>query len=235
MEILNKLLTTLPAIILGAVIPAGLLLALAFGKDKSKTAFKGAFYGFGSFFGALGILVVVFLIIINVFAVSISVSAESNVNTYIYIGGCVVLAVFYLATEVLKLLSFKSIIKSETIEHAGITFGCGFILAQNLLIIGLRFIADLERKETIFFGVLMLISGVIYVLISTVSYLMVREGQLITGSALSLVYFLIYAVMLIFANVLATYITIAVVLIFVLVVAYVTLPLPFKKGAEQKK
>lgn len=232
MDFLYNLLKVLPSILMGAAIPVGILLFLFFSKSRNKTAFKGALYGFGSFFGALGLIFLVLLIILQ-FA-TIAVSVESNYNSYIYIGGCLILLAYYLITEVLKYFSFRAILKEEKNEHAGITFGCGFILAQNLLILGLRYIVELKGMETLFFGIMMIISAVIYTLITTVSYAMMREGQPIAAGALSAAYFLIYAIMLIFSNVVVTYVTVAIVLLFVLVVAYATLPLPFKKGADQK-
>lgn len=224
-----------PSLLMGAVIPCFVLFALFFSKKRKQTNFTAALYGFGTFFVSLAAVALLVLIISRIFLPSITISSESDADAYIYVGGGIVLLLFYLVSEALKLISFDTVLRSEKQEFAGLTFGSGFILAQNLLIIGLIFAGEVDISQSIAFGLLMLISGIIYILISTVGYQFAVEKQKFAGSAVAFAYFLLFAVMLIFSNVYITYGFIGAVLLFVLIVAYVVLPLPFKKqkGADQ--
>lgn len=218
-----------PSILMGAVIPCVVLLVLIFSKQRKKTAFKAVGYGFATFFAALVLVGVLLLVVGSIFLPSISASAAEDANGYIFAGGSIVLALFYVCTEVLKHFSFRSVIKSEKDANAGLTFGCGFILAQNLLIVGLIYSGEMDMMQMIGFGILMIISGVIYLLNSTIGYMLTREGSWLSGTAMAVSYFLIFAVMLIFANIYVTYGFVAAVLIFNLVLGYILL----KKGAKE--
>ena len=164
--------TAWPSILMGALIPCAVLLIMLLGKKRAMISFKPVAYGFASFFAGLIFVAVLLLIVAQFFFPSISTSAAADANGYILAGGIVVLVLFYLATEALKYFSFRSALASEKPEGAGLTFGCGFILAQNLLIVGLLYGGEMDMLQMIGFGILMLISGVIYLLISAgVTYL----------------------------------------------------------------
>ena len=229
---LNNIAYVWPALLLGALVPCGVLLTLFFSKKKKEIAFKSALHGFGTFFVVLAAVAILLLVISQIFLSNVTVSAESDANTYIYVGGGIVLLLFWLISELLKVISFDAIQKTEKTEQAGLTFGSGFILAQNFLIFGLIYIGEIDVSHSLAFGLLMLFSGVIYILISAVGYQLSREKQRYAGAAIAISYFLLFAVMLFFSNVYITYGFIAAVLVFNLVVAYITLPLPFKKKKE---
>jgi len=229
---MNLFVDILLPLLIGAAVPIGLLAYCIACKDRKNISFKTLLYGFGSFFAAIGVIFIIFLFVTNVMSVTLSVSAESNVNTYLFVGGAVLLLVFYLVTEALKILSFKMALKSEKNHCAGVLFGSGFILAQNVLVLILCHLSDMSGNASLYFGILMLISSLIYIIISIMGYHMVRDGQLIAGSALALIYYIMYAIMLIVSNVIVTYVMFALVLLFVATVAYFTLPLPFKKEAN---
>lgn len=231
-NVLNNLIYIWPALLMGAIIPAGVLLTLFFSKKKKEISFKSALYGFGTFFVVLAAVAVLLLVLAQVFLTGVSISAEADANSYIYMGGAVVLLLFWLLSEVLKAISFDNAMKSEQKEEAGLAFGSGFILAQNLLIFGLIFLGELDMSQAMAFGLLMLMSGGIYILVSAVGYRMAQEKQRYAGAAVALSYFALFAVMLIFSNVYITYGCLAAVLVFNLIIAYLTLPLPFKKKKE---
>lgn len=230
--VLNNIAYIWPSLMLGALVPAGALLTLFFSKKKKEVSFKSALYGFGTFFVVLAGVAVLLLVGAQMFLTNVTVSAESDANSYIYFGGAVVLLLFWLLSEVLKSISFESAIKSETKEFAGLTFGCGFILAQNLLIFGLTFLGELDLSQSLVFGGLMLVSGVIYLLVSSIGYQLALEKQRYAGAAVALTYFLVFAAMLIFSNQTVTFVCVGAVLVFNLILAYITLPLPFKKKKE---
>ncbi len=236
MESLTNLLNNVgyiwPALLMGAAVPSVVLLALLFSKKRKEVAFKPALYGFGTFFVVLAAVAVLLLVFSRIFLTSISVSSESDADVYIYVGGGLILLLFWLGSEFMKLISFESAIKAKRDAYAGLTFGCGFVLAQNLLIFGLIHIGEIDMSQSLAFGLLMLISGVIYILISAVGHQFALEKQRYAGAAIALSYFLMFAVMLIFSSVYVTYTFIAAVLVFNLVVAYFTLPLSFKKKKE---
>ena len=217
-----------PSILMGAVIPCAVLLVLIFGKQRKKTAFKVVGYGFATFFAALVLVGLLSLAVGAIFLPSISASASEDANGYIFAAGGIILALFYVCTEVLKHFSFRSAINGEKDANAGLTFGCGFILAQNLLIVGLIYISEMDMMQMIGFGLLMIISGVIYLLNSAIGYALTREGSWLSGAAMAVSYFLIFAVMLIFANIYVTYGFVAAVLIFNLVLGYIL----FKRGRK---
>lgn len=229
---LNNLGYVWPALFMGAVIPCGVLLTLFFSKKKKQVAFTSALHGFGSFFVVLAAVAILMLVISQVFLSNLTITAESDANTYIYVGGGIILLLFWLISEFLKTVSFDAAKKAEKSEFAGLTFGSGFVLAQNSLIFGLIQIGEIDISHALAFGIMMLISGVIYILISAVGYQMALDKQRFAGAAVALSYFLLFAVMLFFSNVIVTYCFVAAVLAFNLLVAYITLPLPFKKKKE---
>jgi len=230
---LNNLAYVWPALLMGAVIPCGVLLTLFFSKKKKQVAFTSALHGFGTFFVVLAAVAVLLLIISRIFLSNLTISAESDANTYIYVGGGIVLLLFWLISEFLKTISFDTAKKAEKNEFAGLTFGSGFVLAQNSLIFGLIYIGEIDITHALAFGIMMLISGVIYIIISAVGYQMALDKQRFAGAAIAISYFLLFAVMLFFSNVIVTYCFVAAVLVFNLLVAYITLPLPFKKKKEE--
>ena len=219
-------------LLMGALVPLAFLIYCFVFKERSKLSVTSLFYGFGSFFGAIGAIFILFLFITNVMAISISVSAESDVNSYLYIGGGVLLLIFYLITEALRFIFYKIALKSDRSSCAGCFFGIGFAFAQNIVFLILCTVSNLDDNAALYFGIMMLISSLIYILISILSYNMICDGQKLTGSALAILYYLMYGIMLIVANVVVTYIMFAVVLAFVLLLAYLMLPLPFKKEAN---
>ncbi len=223
LSFIKNLATAWPSILMGAAIPCGVLLALLLSKQRKKTSFKPVGYGFATFFASLVLVGILLLVVGQFFLPSISASAASDANSYILIGGVIVLILFYLSSEALKHFSFRSIVKNEKDANAGLTFGSGFILAQNLLIVGLIYINQMDMMQMVGFGVLMIISGVIYLLNSGISYMLMREGSWLAGAAITLSYFLIFAVMLIFSNMYVTYGFVAAVLIFNLILGYVLL------------
>ena len=90
---------------------------------------------------------------------------------------------------------------------------------------------EMDLAQSLVFGLFMIISGVIYILLSLIGYQLKKEGNWKAGSAIAIVYYLILAIMLVVANVYVTYITIAAVLIFIIALGYFMLP---KKGKENK-
>ena len=99
---LNNLAYVWPALLMGAVIPCGVLLTLFFSKKKKQVAFTSALHGFGTFFVVLAAVAVLLLIISRIFLSNLTISAESDANTYIYVGGGIVLLLFWLISEFLK-------------------------------------------------------------------------------------------------------------------------------------
>lgn len=233
MSVLSKLSVAWPSILMGAVIPCLVLIALLCSKKRKQISFMPVLYGFGTLFVTLAVVAVLVLVLSQFFFTSIAVSSESDANVYIYVGGGIVLLLFYLCSETLRTVSYQTVLRSEKKEYAGLTFGCGFILAQNLLILGLIYAGDVDMNQSLAFGLLMLISGVIYLLISAIGYQLNLEDQRYAGAAVGISYYLMLAAMLIFSNVYVTYSVVAAVLIFNLVISYFVLPLPFKKKGGQ--
>ncbi len=233
-ENLKDIGVVLPSILMGALIPAGTLLALNFSPKRKLVAFKAALYGFGTFFVALGAVVIALLLGGQLLLPSVAISTETDANTYIFIGGSIALLLFYLAAEVTKFFMYENIKKQDRNEMAGLCFGSGFILAQNLLIFGLIYTGEIDMKQALSFGVLMMISGLIYLIISAIGYQVSLDGHRFVGPVIALSYYLMFAVMLLFANVTITYSFVAAVLIFNLVVGYILLPLPFKKAKGEE-
>ncbi len=221
-----------PSILMGAVIPFTVLLVLYCSKVRKEVAFQSVLHGFVTFLLALVVDAVLIVVAAQVFLPAIAVSDQSSANTYIYIGGSLALLIFYLCTEAIKFFTYGNLASLDKKRYAGLTFGCGFILAQNLLIIGLIYVGEIDMSQALGFGVLMLISAVIYLLISEIGYQLVLEHHRVVSPVLALSYYLMFVVMLLFANVYITYGFIAAVLVFNLIMAYVLLPLPFKKGKE---
>jgi hypothetical protein len=228
-EVLSKIGTIWPAILMGAAIPAGILLLLFFSKARKKVSFKATLFGFASFIAALILCAVILLILANAYLPTIMVSNRSDANGYIYAGGIIALVLFYATSEALKQISYKGIIKSERCEFAGLVFGCGFILAQNLLIFGLAYSSKLTLMDAVAYGILMLVTGLIYLFLSEGGYQLVKEGQWKAAVAMAGTYFLIFAVMLISANRIVSYSVMAIILLTIV-------PLTFylKKGGKKK-
>ena len=223
-----------PSIIMGSVVPMIVLLALFLSKKRKSVPFATVFYGFGTFLLVLVGVAILTLLLSNAFQPSISVSNVEEADQYIYIGGILILLSFYAGSEVIRMLTFKSFVNTEKNEGVGLTYGSGFILAQNLLILGLASSAKLDYTQSVAFGILMVISGVVYILNSAIGYQLVQTSHQWIGFSAAASYYLMFAVMILFANIYVTYIFVFLVLLFNAVVAYKLLPLPFKKkGAEE--
>ncbi len=221
-----------PSILIGALIPCGALLALYCSKERKSVAFKATLYGFASFFMSLIAVVALVLLAGDFFLSGIAITSESDAESYINIFGLVILLLFYLFAEAIKYFTFESLEKHENRRFAGLTYGCGFILAQNLLVFGVVYFGNADIKQALGFGVLMMISAIIYLLISMVGYQLAVDRHRVVGPVLAVSYYLMFAVMLLFANVYVTYSFIAAVLLFNLMMAYFILPHPFKKKKE---
>ena len=233
---MNDLFSIWPSLLMGLAVPLGVIIALFFNKKRGSTSFQSVLYGFGTFIFSLLLVAVLLLFFSELFLSSVTLSGDDNTDAYIIIGGSVILFLFYLISEFLKQISFYAVLKTEKKNMAGLSFGCGFVIAQNLLIFGLAYISEIDVTQALFFGLLMLISGIIYILLSALNYQLVEEKHRIAGSAISFLYYLMYAVMLIFANVYVTYSFCGVVLLLTLGASYLILPLPFKKqiGGEKR-
>lgn len=230
MNFLSSLSVVWPSLIMGAIIPCGVLLALYLMPKRKEVAFNAVLYGFATFFMALVAVAVVLLLVVQLFLPTIAVSDVTDADVYIYVGGSLALLLFYLIAETVKYFTFQSALKQESNRMAGLTFGSGFILGQNLLVFGLVFATEIDMMQAVGFGVLMLISGVIYILLSAIGYQLTVEKHRIVGSVLAITYYMVFAVMLLFANVYITYSFVVAVLVFNLIMGYVLLPLPFKKN-----
>lgn len=225
-----------PSILMGALVPGLVLLALSLSKVRKQTYFFPVLQGFATFFMVLIVVAILAVVAAQTMLPSISVNSDTGTDI-VKIGGTLILILFYLGSEAVKQWSFASCSKRETQNRfVGLTFGSGFILAQNLLVLGLIYnISDFSYNESLAFGFLMVISGIIYILISEIGYQLVLENYRYVGAALAASYFLIPIVMLLFTNMIFTYVTVALALVFNLIMGFVLLPLPFKKkeGGEQ--
>jgi hypothetical protein len=231
--ILENILVAWPSILLGAAIPVLALVLLLVGKKRKLVPFQTIFYGAGTFLLVLIGVGVLTLLLGNAFMPSISVSNVDAADKYIYIGGGVILLAFFAGSELIRMYTFKSFVSSEKNYGVGITFASGFVLVQNFLILGLIYSAKIDYAQSVAFGILMLISGVVYLLNASVGYQLCLSGQHWIGFAAAISYYLMFAVMLMFSNVFVTYGYLAAVLAFNVVIGYKLLPLPFKKkGAE---
>lgn len=226
---MNDILCVIPAIAMGACLPATLMVLMIFSKKRSLISFNSFFHGMGTFLFSLVAVFILVLLFGKAVVPTLSISGEADADVYIYVGAAIILLLFYLVSEALKIFSFKTALKSEKKLYAGTAFGCGFILAQNLLIFGLVFVGELDLGQSFAFGFLMLLTGVIYLSVATVSYRIAKEKQYLAGSAIAILYYLLFMAMILFSNVYVTYISFAIVFAFVMVVAYIVLPLPFKK------
>lgn len=230
---LKNLFSAWPSILMGALIPVATLGVLFFFKKRKNTAFKAVLYGMATFFASLVIVLTLLLTFSQFFIPTITASQASSANSYIFTFGIVILLLFYGSSEALKQFSFRSVLKSERSDFAGLTFGCGFILAQNLLVVGLIYAGEVDILQMLVFGLLMIICGVVYLLNSNLCFILTCEGNWMTGSASALSYYLILAMMLIFANVYVAYITVALVLIFNLLATFYIRSRRANKGGEK--
>ncbi len=222
-----------PSLLMGAVIPCTILLVLLLRKDHNEVPFVTVAYGFLAFVGVFVFVAVILMILFATVIPTITIQQESDSTNIIRWGGSVVLLLFYVLAELVKQFCFISYDQAaEKNRFVGLSYASGFILGQNLLILGVIYVSNVDMKQTLAFGVLMIISGMIYTVVSEIGYQLIREKHRYVGVALSGSYYLMFMVMLIFANIYATYFFVFAVLIFNLVMAYVLLPLPFKKKGE---
>lgn len=73
-------------------------------------------------------------------------------DSALFWSGGIALILFYAITEVLKQITYKSVLKGDKSDFFGLIFGSGFILAQNLLVlicillIGIRMLPNAYKK-----------------------------------------------------------------------------------------
>lgn len=200
-NIFSGLGVALVSIVMGIAVPVAALLFLFFSKQRSRTSFISVMYGVGTFLFTIVAIVIAILVFGQIFPINLVVDDNSDPLKYVYIGGAVVLGLFYLFSEGLKLASFQSVKKSDRTENAGITFGCGFVLAQNLLIFGLLYYNDkIDLAQGFVFGGLMMVSGLIYLILSIIGYRFFVDGQKLAGSAISFIYYLMFMLVLLISK-----------------------------------
>ena len=228
-ELIENLPAIVPAMLMGAILPLLGIAVVALTPARKNTYFPLIFFGIAAFFVSLAVVAVALLVLARGLLASISVTATEG-DRVVMIGGCLVLVFFYIVTEGLRYFSYKSALKKkEKIGFGGLLYGCGFVLAQDLLVLGIASTGEFSLSQALGFGVLMMICGAIYLLLSEISFYTTAEGHPLVGSAIASAYFILLAVMLVFANVVITYVVVGLALAFALLMGYVLLPLPFKK------
>ena len=232
-DLFEKMPMILPGVVMGALIPLAVILVLALTPARKKVYFPMIFFGFATFFASL-VLVGIALLLMAQSVFSVASVSPSDGDRVVMIGGTIVLLAFYLITELLRYFSYKSVLKKEEkYRYGGLLFGAGFVLAQDLLVLGIAATGEFSLAEALGFGVLMLICGLIYLLISEIGYHTAADGHPFAGSAIASVYFILLAVMLIFANMVVTYVFVGLALAFSLLMGYFLLP--FKKQAKEER
>ena len=230
MYLLDHLVLIWPALLIGCFVPVVTLIVLRVSRVHKNIPFNTVFHGIGTFFAVLFAVAVLTFTVSQLFFASVPVSAESDVNPYIYIGGLLILAAFYVSSEFLKLYTFDLCLKSEDKNRfAGLTFGSGFILAQNVLVIGLINMGEFDYSQSAAFGLMVLLSGALYLLNAEIGYQLALSGQRFSGLALSGGYYVLFAAMLIVSNIYVTYILLGILYVLYLMIGYKVLPHPFKK------
>lgn len=180
----------------GLALPLAVILFFALSKKRKTCAFDSIAYGVGAFLGSLLCVAIVFIFTNSVILAGLSFSDDVSGMTIAGTIFSIMIAVLFVFCESFKMMTMKKFSESDTRkEFSSIGFSAGVVIAQSAVIfVALNFFDsyEMEAGYAVFSGLILLVTGVMYTVLSYAS-----EKALILGSkgaayALSSVYYIFW-------------------------------------------
>lgn len=188
--------TTLLSLPLGLLLPVAIIVFLIISKKKKNVSFDSFFIGFGSFLASIAIVAALFIAFNAVFLSTITFSDDtSGIKTVGAIIVCLIIAL-YIVCESFKLSAIK---KAQTAdvpkEYTSLGFSAGVIASQNIIVfVALNIFSHYEMNigYAIFSGGILLFTGIMYLVLSYASEIMLRDNHKGPAYAISSVYYVFW-------------------------------------------
>ncbi len=208
---------TLLSLPLGLLLPVIIVIYMMSNKKNKKVAFDSIFIGFGAFLASLAAVAVVFILFNTVFLTGLKFSDDTSGLTIVGVIISALLIALFVVCESFKLSTIKKFVSAETpLEFSAMGFSAGVIVAQNIVVFVVNnILGDLETFNIIFFGLILLVTGIMYTVLSIACESMVAEGFKTPAYAISAVYYLFWVAVIVFVQS-STLIYIATAFLFVL-------------------
>lgn len=192
--------TTLLVLPLGLLLPLATVVFFVMSRKKVKVSYDTIFYGIGSFIGAFGVAFLAFFILQGLFFTGFS--ADNYFDGYVLVSSIfsVLIAIIFIVCESLKMVTFKKCLKSD--DHSyfpSLGFSAGVVLTQcAAFFVALNAFDSVTPLWAVFSGAFVLLSGVMYYVLSYASEVAFSLGSKGAAYVISSIYYLMWICMMLF-------------------------------------
>ena len=194
--------TTLLVFPLGLLLPIITLVAFALLKNKKMVKFDTVFYGIGAFLGSIVVAFIIFIIMQTVLVSGFSADNYASGYTLVSIIFSVLIAVIFVCCESFKMVTIKKYADKEEKAFApSLGFSAGVVIAQSgVFFVALNIFKDATPLFALFTGAFILLSGVMYYVLSYAAEISFTLGSKYAAYAVSAVYYVMWIFMMLFIN-----------------------------------
>ena len=185
----------------GLALPLAVILFFALSKNRKNYAYDSIIYGVGAFLGSLLCVAIVFIFTNSVILAGLSFSDDVSGMTIAGTIFSIMIAVLFVFCESFKMMTIKKFIGSDTrTKFSSIGFSAGVIIAQSgVIFVALNFFDsyDMEAGYAIFSGIILLVTGVMYTVVSYAAEKALCLGSEGAAYAISSVYYIFWIAVII--------------------------------------
>ncbi len=178
----------------GLLLPIATIIFFVIYKDKKSIAHDTVIYGIGSFLGSMVAAFIAFLLANTVLSAGFSVDDYTSGFELVSTIFSILIAVIFVVCESLKMVSIKKFLSDDTRNRfSSLGFSAGVIIAQNaVFFVALNLFRDSNPTWSLFTGVFIFVTGIIYYVLSVASEKCLALGSKGAAYGLSSVYYLMW-------------------------------------------
>ena len=186
---------------IGLALPIAVILFFVFSKNRKTYAYDSIAYGVGAFLGSLLFAAIVFVFTNSVILAGLSFSDDVSGMKIAGTIFSIMIAVLFIFCESFKMMTIKKFKDSDTrTKFSSIGFSAGVVIAQSIVIfVALNFFDsyEMEAGYAIFSGLILLVTGVMYTVLSYAAEKALALGSKGAAYALSSVYYIFWIAVII--------------------------------------
>lgn len=186
--------TTLLMLPLGLLLPVATVICFMLSKNKKTVAYDSVVYGVGAFLGSMVAVFIAFVILNTALSAGFSVDDYTSGFTLVSIIFSALIAVLFVCCESLKMITLKKFMTAETRNRlSSLGFSAGVIIAQNaVFFVALNIFKDTNPTWSMFTGAFIMLTGVVYYVLSYAAERSLSLGSKGAAYALSGIYYLMW-------------------------------------------
>ncbi len=181
---------------IGLALPIAIILFFALSKNRKTYAYDSIAYGIGAFLGSLLCVAIVFIFTNSIILAGLSFSDDVSGMTIAGTIFSIMIAVLFVFCESFKMMTIKKFTESETrTKFSSIGFSAGVVIAESIVIfvaLNLFDSYEMEAGYAIFSGLILLVTGVMYTVLSYAAEKALSLGSKGAAYALSSVYYIFW-------------------------------------------